>query len=206
MITKEEVAAWLAESAWRLRAYLGSEDVADHRVGWRGDPSMCPIAEWLEAEAFRTGATKVAIGVVGDEAGVVIDETDAWLLPVPPVLQVFQDIIDGAVYIELSQQEWPTSRVSRRETLMALTEAERRVDRLLLPAPRCAAPGCEARVITPQVEGFIYSGPSASPARAACYQFAGGLCRSHIANIIVPPDTWWEPEVAPARQLVGARR
>jgi hypothetical protein len=207
---KDKLLEVLGQSAWRLRAYLGSQEVSGERVGWRGDPAICPLAEWLEAEAFRAGAERVLVGVVGDEASIFIDEAQAWLLPVPRVLQIFQDLIDGAVCYGHVQLAWTTSRVTRQEALAALALAERRADQLAnqmaITAPRCAAPGCHERVITPQVEGFLHAGPRSSPGREECYQFAGGLCRSHIANIIAAPDTWWEPEAAQARQLVGAAR
>lgn len=176
----------LSQASERLRAYWHSDEIEPGRVGWRAEPTSCPVAEWLDYEQYQTLAEDQSIlpSVMAEEIALCNQR-----IATPPLLVYFIDLVDAAT---LAADTWTagTNRVGRQEALAALAEAERLAAQRLLPAPRCAYPDCQARADTPQLHGFLTE-QVAQPTRKDCWLFAGGLCKQHISHLIVPPATWW---------------
>lgn len=176
----------LSQAPERLRAYWQRQDTDPERVGWRAEPSWCPIAEWLDFEQSQTDEQIHSPSVWAEE---IIFHGES-PIATPPVLAYFIDFIDSAA---LAPDAWfaGTDRVGRAEALVALAKAEWHAAQLLLPAPGCVYPDCRKPVATPQIHGFLCQEPNGPIVRQACWPFAGGLCHQHLPHLIVPPANWW---------------
>jgi hypothetical protein len=200
----------LAEASWRLRAYLGSDQVDPGRVGWRFAPVLCPVAEWLDFEQLQTQDGRTHLPSVGPDDLVY----DCKVVATPPLLACFIDLIDAAA---LAPDAWlaASARVSQAEALAALAEAERCCSRWLLPeraqSVSCAYswPGhgrCQAAGVTPEIHGFLMCDPNphSRPGRLDCWTFTGRLCTQHLGHLVMPPASWW-PEEQECKQIAQVR-
>jgi hypothetical protein len=196
----------IQEASWRIRTWLASPGINHERVGWRHDDACCPLSEWIAFEIEQATGSFPSETISVDAEEVVVGQR---IVPLPPVLSLFVDLIDGAV---LAPDPWlaQDARVSRQEAEAALAEAERRTYLLLLPkhaasVPRCAyidAQGrrCERPAATPTVHGF-FQHSRWSPheqeqlCRQNCTPFFGGVCGQHWLQVVVPPASWWPREV-----------
>lgn len=194
-----DIQTLLAQAPERLRAYWAGE--ADPgRVGWRAEPTFCPVAEWLDYEQDRAGVQIAHLPTVRSGEIIFCGKRIA----TPPVLMCFIDLVDAAT---MAADAWlaGTDRIEREEALAALAEAERRTAQRRLLAPCCAFPECGKRVVTPQLHGFLRAEPNEPIVRSACWPFAGGLCEQHIAHLIVPPADWWPKEFKEIARELQAR-
>lgn len=201
----------LAEASWRMRAYFGSDNVDSGRVGWRGLPQFCPVAEWLDFEQLQVREWRMHLpSVDGDDL-----VYDGERLATPPLLARFIDLIDTATLASSDTWLRLDDRVSREEALAALAEAERLCSRWLLPeraqSLQCAYswPGhtrCRESGVTPEIHGFLMCDPNPHrrPGRLDCWAFTGRLCGRHLAHLVIPPASWW-PEEPPSAQATRER-
>lgn len=193
----------ITEASWRIRAFLGAPESDSARVGWRGESSLCPLAEWLNFEYLRSGSFPPPVSIDAEE--IIVGETT---LMNPSELRIFVDLIDGAI---LAPDAWlaEDARVTREEAEAALAEAERRAVRLLLPkqaasVPRCAYSDedgrrCGMPASTPVVHGFFQRSLGHEHehlCRGNCAPFIGGVCSKHWLQVVIPPASWWPQEAA----------
>src|SRR5690348_5722478 len=86
----------LSQAPERLRAYWRSDDIDQGRVGWRTEPTLCPIAEWLDYEQACSDCRALYFPLVQPEEIVFNDR----LIATPPVLAYFIDLIDSARMVD----------------------------------------------------------------------------------------------------------
>lgn len=204
-----EIEHVLQGASWRIRAWLASPLIDAGRVGWRAEPDLCPVAEWLFFELLNQTMPQDLVNVDAE-----------WLiwrgrfLVTPPVLAIFVDLIDQA---HCARDAWHTKedRVSQQEALAALLRAEHLAAQRLLPErvsgnERCAyvdqaGQRCPALPTTPLIHGFHSFQATGLVLREECREFVGGLCEQHWPHIVVPREDWWDAPVT-AGEHIEARR